>query len=173
MKICDKTTDQKNSEENAHLGQNEDGVAARSTLATKSMRLAELLRRPGAYDQIDSAWRLAMWLMLTEKGVVVCGYDEIAERLGDVSRHTVRKWADALEAKGVLERQSKGKVVELRLKGDYLEVAAAPDAIRNEGPAVRQASPAVLSMMKIIEGAGELGGRVAMKIEGCDFGVGK
>ena len=114
-----------------------------------------------------------MWLMVAEKGVAVGGYDEIAKRLGNVSRHTVKNWADSLETNGVVERKPKGKRVELRLTGDYMRVAAAPDVIHVETTAVQHESPALLSLKKIIEGTGELGGQVALTISGCDFGGGR
>jgi hypothetical protein len=140
-----------------------------SAIPTKTLLLTELLKKPEVYDQLDSAWRLVMWLMMVEHGVVICGYDEIAERLGG-SKHTVKKWAEVLEGKGLLEKKPNGKVVELRLTGDFMKIALAPDAVIAENPVPRQESPVMNALAKIIEGTEELGGQITMTLSGCNLG---
>lgn len=139
---------------------------------TKSQLLAELMGKPETYDQIDSAWRLVMWLMLVEDGVVVMSYDEIAERLGSISKSTVKKWADGLVEKRVMERQQKGTRVELKLTGDFMRIAKAPDSARVESTMPGAESPALLSLKKIAEGAEELGGHIVITVQECQLGNG-
>jgi DNA-binding IclR family transcriptional regulator len=165
-------TRQNGCHENPLVVHDEGVVATLSVPPTKSRLLAELLRRPETYEQMDSAWRLVMWLMLVEGGTVVCGYEQIAGRLGG-KKHTVKHWVTSLVAKGVIERKPKGNQMALSLTGDYMRVATAPDAIQADIPATRLESPVVSSVMKVAEGAKELGGQVTITITGCDFGGGK
>lgn len=133
---------------------------------SKSELLAQLMGKPETYDQFESAWRLAMWLMIVENGVVVCSYEHVASRLGNNSRATVRKWADLLVQKGVITRKQKGNDVELRLLGDYMQVAEAPADINVPCQILPPVHPNMLALKKIFDGTDELGGQIAIRIDG-------
>jgi hypothetical protein len=162
----------KNSVEQIALPAQISGSSAGNGAATKSGLLAELLSKPETYNRIDSGWRLVMWLMLTMNGAVVESYDLMAQQLGNISAASVKNWALHLEREGILEREQKGKRVSLKLVGDYMKIAAAADEIHT-GELMRPESHAMVSMNKIAEGAGELGGHITITISGVEFKVGK
>ncbi len=140
---------------------------------SKAHLLKELLKDPNTYEQLDSAWRLAMWLMLVETGVVVSSYEQIARQLGSISKSTVRKWVDTLVGKGVMQRKQKGNEVELRLLGDYMQVASASSDIHVPCQVESPVPAGMLALTKIIEGTEELGGQIAIRIDGLRMGTRK
>ena len=111
-----------------------------------------------------------MWLLMVGNGVIVASYEEIADQLGS-NKFTVKGWVDLLVTTGVAERQPKGKRVEIKLTGEYLRVAASTDEIRIEGPSVGQIPPQVQSLIKLSEGANELGGQISITVNGCHLGA--
>lgn len=138
-------------------------------LLTKSALLADLLSKPDVYDRIDSGWRLVMWLMMVKSGVVIESYDVIAEQLGSISKSTVKRWADELVEGGIMERKQKGARVELKLIGDYMKVANAPDVTHATAPVSYTETADMTALQKIAEGTEELGGQMVITIQGCQL----
>ena len=111
--------------------------------------------------------------MLVEDGAAVMSYEEIADKLGAISKSTVKKWADGLVEKGIMEREQKGKRVGLKLAGEYMRVAVAPDMALVSSESTSSDSPAMVSLKKVFDGAEGLGGEVTITIGGCKVGKGK
>ena len=148
---------------NAQIGQN----------ISKAELLADLMRKPETYDKFDSAWRLVMWLMMVQEGIAINSYENIATNLGNISKSTVRKWADTLVNNGVIERTQKGNQVELKLLGEFMTCATAPSEIHASSQILPPVPKEMLSLKKIFDGTEELGGNFSIRIDGIKMGVSK
>lgn len=138
----------------------------RSQTSSKAESLANLMRNPTTYDKCDSAWRLAMWLMMVENGITINTYENIALCLGDISKSSVRKWADTLVVNGVIGRTHKGNQVELKLLGDYMACATAPAKIHVMSETLPPVSQSLVSLRRLIDSSTELGGTFSIRIDG-------
>lgn len=93
----------------------------------KSALLTEILANHELLDAIGSAWRLFFHLILVEKGSMVGTFDEIAKEIGTNNGRTMRNWVNQLEKHGILQCQSKGKRVEIKLLEPHMSIAKASD----------------------------------------------
>jgi len=159
-KMIDLFQNNDNHQNNAQVAQN----------IPKADLLANLLKKPQTFDEFDSAWRLAMWLLMVQNGIVINSYENIATNLGNISKSSVRKWADTLVKHGVIERTQKGNQVELKLCGEYMTCATAPTEPHTASQILPPVPPSLLALQKIFDGTEELGGNFSIRIDGIKMG---
>jgi hypothetical protein len=153
----------------------EDNAVVKSGLSavtglSKSMLMAELMTDPETYDRFDSAWRLAMRLLLSKDGKLCGDYGDIASQLGAVSKDSVRNWVKRLVEQKVIEVDQKGWQLTLTLLDKYMAIATAPDVIHDSIQVLPPEDRAVAALRKIADGAEELGGRIVLTIQDCTVG---
>lgn len=137
---------------------------------TKSELLAELMSDPVTYSKLDSAWRLAIKLLLSKNGRIQGTYADIATQLGGISPDSVKNWVRKLADQSVVSHQQKGWEITIALTDAYMSIATAPEVILNETPSAPQSSRESTALDKIIEGSNALGGNMTITINVSKMG---
>ncbi len=157
MRDVKKTEIQNDDTENAQVAQN----------ISKADQLADLMRNPETLDHIGAAWFLYLRLILIEGGTITGTYDQIGRDMA-ISGKTIRNWVSNLEKAGVVQSQSKGHRITIKLLGDHMTIANSPNSIihvETKAPEVKPLNPLEMKALKFIQTAEETGATLEFNLK--------
>lgn len=134
---------------------------------SKSELLVCLMSQTEIFDKVGAAWPLFMRLILTKDGRLMGTHDDIAKQCGNISKDTVRAWVKRLTNVHIVEANTEGWQVTVKLTGVYMDVARAPESIQVSSQVLPPERGDDVALRMIREGTRELGGTMTITIN-CD-----